>query len=511
MSPDFCLNRIESLVARSEKSRIRLTVLNFTYNVADEAKVSEHKNDQKPSSESKQHSPSSLSYSQAKEPPGPRGHWFWGNLLERRHNALNFFYESAMTYGPVVKMRFGPVRAYLITQPEHVKHIFLGNYKNYDKGFGLKKSKVVLGENVLTSSNFEWAPQRKLVQPAFNHQKIDKFAELIVTATTDFVERWKRAPQNEIDFVPEMKHVTLRIISRAMFSHDSADFENIMHESLEEVTTEVTKRTLSFTSIREWLPSKTRTNFNINVSRIHGIVNKIILERKNGPKNENADDLLSILMQAQDAETGVGLTDESLRNQLLAILIAGHETSAGSMCWMLKLLDEHPEVYKNLVGEIETVLGGRPATLADLKQLKYPRMVINETLRLYPAVWTISRETLKDDIIGGFKIKKGSVMQVCPYVTHRLTEFWDKPMEFIPERWAEDIKSTPVPKYAYYPFGAGPRACLGDQFAMLELQLILITMLQKLDFKLLPNQKVTAETKIVVLPRPTLKTQLRFK
>jgi cytochrome P450 len=339
-----------------------------------------------------------------------------------------------------------------------------------------------LGNSLVNSDGEFWKQQRKLMQPAFHHNRIQSYAETMVDYTVKLMESWG----DEVDIDVEMMNVTLRIASKTLFDADIEDSGNIQ-EAMAMFQEDLGKAAKSPPLLPDWMPTQSNRNRKRINAMLDEVVLKIIADRR-AEGNEDRGDLLSMLMQAT-YEDGSHMSDQQLRDEVLTLFIAGHETTAITLSWSLYLLATHPEAEQKIMEELDTVLGGRLPEMRDMGRLTYTNMVIQEAMRLYPPAWQTQREALEDVEIGGYTIKKGSTIMVSPYLTHHDARWWENPEEFIPERFApENMKEQH--KYAYFPFGGGPRICIGNQFATMEAVLVLATLMQRCTFTLATGQDI---------------------
>jgi cytochrome P450 len=431
--------------------------------------------------------------------PGPRGHWLLGNLPEFRRDVLGLMSESAQTFGDVVRFRLGPQVIHLLNHPDHVAHVLVKNVRNYDKqtrsaGF----IKAVTGDSLLTTNGELWQRQRRLLQPAFHQQNIAGFAEQMTRATGAMLEQWRQraAKRETLDVASEMMRLTYTIVGRTLFSADvGADAETI-ERAMQLILPHTFGRLGRVINWPDWVPTPQNRRFRAAVRDIDRVVYRLIEQhRRDQGTGEPDRDLLSMLLPIRDPETGAGFSDQQLRNETITFLLAGHETTANALTWTFYLLSQHSEVEAQLRQELSKVLSGRSPTLADLPRLSFTKLVIKEAMRLFPPIWIIERRVIADDVVGGFHLPAGSAVVIAPYALHRHPKFWNAPEKFNPARFAG---ATPD---VYIPFGAGPRFCLGSEFAMLEAQLITAMVAQTFRLRLVPGQLV------VPLPGITLRAR----
>ncbi len=442
-------------------------------------------------------------------PPGPPWPTAAQNTSRFLRKALDFLLEMRERYGDVVSVPtlVGPFT--LIFHPDGVRHVLQENHRNYNKDVpDYHVLRLVLGNGLLTNDDGSWLAQRRLIQPAFHRERVAAFGPLMAETTVRWTEAWETGGFIETDrplaLAREMSGLTLSIVAKALFGTDlSAENEGVGRA----LTT--VNHLLAKGFYLPWvlsLPTRERRRLRAARSALYTVVEQIIRERRR--RHERHGDLLEMLLEARDEETGEGMSDEQVRDEVLTLLLAGHETTANALSWTFYLLAQHPHVEARLQEEHQQVLNGRLAMIEDLPQLSFTRMVVVEAMRLYPPAWGLGRRALGNDEIGGYAIPKGAYVLVFPYVTHRHPAFWERPGEFDPERFSPE-RAAGRHRFAYFPFGGGPRLCLGNQFALYEAQLILATILPRYELRLLPGGIVTPEPLVTLRPCGDLLMTLR--
>jgi len=421
--------------------------------------------------------------------PGPRGVIFLGSLPDIRKDQLRMYVDAWREFGDVVRFRLGPLTAHLIAQPDHIHHVLVEGKENYSKGIAYEKLKIVLGLGLFTSEGELWRRQRRLMQPLFTARAITKFAPSMTGATEDMLSRWRpyaeRGEAKNINF--EMMRLTMSIIGRTMLGLDLEGEATETGRAFTFVLDYATHRTISLVNVPLFIPTPLNRRFNEARRTLDSLIYNIIEDRRR--RKESKNDLLSMLLDARDEESGERMGEKQIRDEVIIIFFAGHETTAQALSWTWYLLSKHTEVERRLHAELDSVLGGRAPTVDDLPNLNYTRMVIEESMRLYPPVWIFARDAIRDDEIGGYHIPAGSMVLMSQYITHRHPDFWENPEGFDPERFTEE-RSKNHPHYTYFPFGGGPRICIGNSFAMMEAQLILATVAQSYRLHLMPGYPV---------------------
>lgn len=428
-------------------------------------------------------------------PQGPKGYPLVG-LIPRIMRDMMGTYREAAQVGGIVEMDLGLRKAYLLTDPELIKHVLLDNYRNYVKGEQMDTIRPLLGNGLFLSEGDFWFTQRRLMQPAFHRPKLAGLADVMVGATQMVIDRWQTQPPGQrVNMMYEMRQITQSVIVQAMFSTSISREETIRAgEALDYALLTLVERSISPLSVPEWLPTARNRRLHEALATLDEVVYRFIEERRELVSRtedgyDPTGDLLSMLMNVRYEDTGEGMSDKQLRDEVMTMFLAGHETTANTLTWAWYLLSEHPEVEARLHAELDDVLGGRPPAFADLDRLDYTRMVIEETLRMYPPVWTTGRQSLKEDVIGGYTIPAGSMLMLSFYFMHHDPAYWDEPEAFRPERFSEEA-SKDRPRWAYLPFGGGPRVCIGQHFALMEAQLVLSLIAQTYAPRMAPGQEI---------------------
>lgn len=444
-----------------------------------------------------------------RHPPGPTTRWPVGVMPQFRADALGTFLHMRESYGDALRFRFMlHFYGYAFFHPDHVEHILVDNNRNYVKrgGPGNELLRPVVGNGLLTSDGDFWLRQRRLVQPAFHRRRIAAFSTTMTHAARAMLDRWaSRAGTGEPwDVAEEMMRLTLEIAGRTLFSVDlTGEAETIGDAFVAASQKVIDYSTIPYGSLFLRMPFMPGVpTLNRNVAALDGVVNGLIAERRQhrlAGQGESAD-LLDMLMDARDEETGATMTDEQLRDEVMTLMLAGHETTALALSWAFYLLSQHPQVRERLETEVDAVLGDRTPTMEDIPALTYTAQVLDEVLRLYPPAYLLSRFTIADDVVGGYDLPAGSVLSLSPYVTHRHPEFWPEPESFDPDRFTPQ-RQAERPRFAYFPFGGGPRQCIGNRFALTEAILVLAMVTQQFRLDLVPGHPIALEPLITLRPK----------
>ncbi len=435
--------------------------------------------------------------------PMPRDqHWLFGSFLPVRNDLLNFYTRMFRELGDIIRFRGLPgLYWHLVLHPAYVEHVLVRNQHNYRKGkvfdgpIGL-----ITGNGLLTSDGDFWRRQRKLMQPSFHRQALSSFAATMVAETEAYFEQWDtRARQTEaFDVAQDMALLTLNIAGLTLFSTPVDEKADTFGQSLRVAFDFVGFKMRPTLPVPLWVPTPSNLRFKAARRRLDAVVYQII-ERRRKTLNP-APDLLSMLMAARDEETGEAMSDVQLRDEVITLLLAGHETTAITLTWALYVLTQEPAVEARLYEEVVSVLRGASPTVEDIRRLPYTRMVIEETMRLYPPAWGLPREAIQEDEIGGYHIPGRSLVALNQFLTHRHPDFWEDPERFDPERFTPE-RSSGRPTFAYFPFGGGQRVCIGSQFALMEATLVLAMLVQRYRVRLVPGHPVEFDTMFTLRPK----------
>ncbi len=447
----------------------------------------------------------------SRTPPGPTATFPGQLLLAFRRNPLRFLERMARDYGDVSVVRLGNRRVHLLNHPDLVKDLLVTEHRRFHKGRGLELAKHLLGEGLLTSEGDFHRRQRRLAQPAFHQQRLALYAAAMVEHAERTSERWARlaarTPTSPIlDLHQEMMRLTLGIVGKTLFG---TEVEDQAHEIGQAITTSMelfrSFTTLPFASLLERLPLPSTWRFLKARARLDATIYRLIAARRTAA--EDRGDLLSMLLFAQDEEGSGGMSDQQVRDEAMTIFLAGHETTANALTWTWYLLSQHPDVEGRVHAELDQVLDGRPAGAEDLSRLGYTWRVLAESMRLYPPAWVIGRRAIADYEVANYRVPKGSIVLVSQWVMHRDPRFFPDPGRFDPDRWTDEARAA-RPRLAYFPFGAGPRICIGEQFAWMEGVLLLATLARRWRPRLAPGHRVGLQPSITLRPLGGMKMVL---
>ena len=434
--------------------------------------------------------------------PGPRGDLLMGKLRAFQRDVLGLMLESSREYGDVVRFRLGPFVVHLLNHPDHVEHVLQSGARNYDKATrSSTKIRAICGDSLLTSNGEIWKRQRRLLQPSFHRREITGMAAEMTDFTAAMLQRWQANLANgeTLDIAAEMMRLTYSIVGKTLMGADVSGDSAAIEEAMATMLTHTFRRWGKPIDLPAFLPTPSNLRFRRALQVVDQIVYRIIAEHR---ADHGKSNLLSILLQTRDEQTGAELSDGELRNETITFLLAGHETTANALSWTFYLLSQNPGVERQLRAELSGVLGGRAPTVEDLQHLAFTTMVIQEAMRLYPPIWAIERRAIAHDVIGGFPIPTGSSVVISPYVLHRNEKFWPDAERFDPSRFSARPR-------AYLPFGSGPRFCIGNEFAMMEARLIVPMVVQACHLELAAGQVVEAEPGITLRPKNGLRMNVR--
>jgi len=439
-----------------------------------------------------------------KFPPGPYGGLKGWSFRALQESPIEMFSKLARDYGDIVGIRVANFRNIFVNHPDLIEEVLVTHARKYFKGRILRANRHVFGEGLLTSEGDTWLRQRRLAQPAFHRARVASYAAIMVEYTQRLLENWRDGEQ--CDAHQRMMQLTLQIVAKTLFDADVARDTKDVGKSLE-LLLELGANFRRTLFVPHWVPIPANLRIKREIAFIESILYRIISERR--ASGRDTGDLLSMLLHAQD-DDGSRMTDKQLRDETITLFLAGHETTASTLSWTWWLLGQNPNVEAKLHGELDTILGGRPPSFDDLAKLPYTGNVVTESLRLYPAAWGLARIAVEDHEIAGYPVRKGMGVAMAQWVVHRDPRWYNKPEEFLPERWEGDFLKT-LPRFAYFPFGGGPRQCIGNSFAQMEAVLILATVAQKFRLRLVPGHPVVPLASITLRPRHGLRVTLESR
>jgi cytochrome P450 len=438
-------------------------------------------------------------------PPGPKRKFPGANFLAFRRDPLAFLQRVAREHGDIIHFKMGPQEIYFLNHPDYIKDVLVTHHLDFIKGRALQRGKRLLGEGLLTSEGEFHRRQRRLAQPAFHRQRVAAYGQMMTEYAERTSERWREGAT--LDMSHEMMSLTLSIVGKTLFDADVESEAEEIGEALTAVMELFNAMLLPFSELLEKLPLPQKRRFQKAKERLDTTIYRLINERRQ--RGEDHGDLLSMLLLAQDEEGDGGrMTDEQVRDEALTIFLAGHETTANALTWTWYLLSQHPLVEAKLHAELDAVLdGGRLPTFEDVPKLRYTEMVLAEAMRLYPPAWALGRLALKDYEIGGYTVPARSLILLSQYVMHRDERYFADADKFDPERWTTEAREA-RPVYSYFPFGGGPRRCIGEGFAWMEGILLIAALARQWRMRLVPSHPVKLYPVITLRPRHGMRMTL---
>jgi cytochrome P450 len=436
-------------------------------------------------------------------PPGPKGGYFSGSLTHFRRDQLDFYEACAREYGDVVETRMGPYRILLIYHPDAIEELLVTRSRDFVKSPGVRFLRPLLGDGLLLSEGDTWLRQRRLVQPAFHRQRVAGYGDVMSGFAERHVADWKNG--HVIEVHGEMMALTQAIVGKTLFDADVSDDAHEAGEAARVLAEDFGARLASLRLIPYWLPTPRNVKSRRAIRRLDGLIHRIIAQRR--ASLEDRGDLLSMLLHAQDADDGSRMTARQVRDEAMTMFLAGHETTAVALSWTWYLLAQHPGAEAQLADELRDVLGGRAPSVADLPRLKYADMAVTESMRLYPPAYVIGRQATRATEIAGQSIKPRDIFIAPTWTVHRDRRWFEEPEAFRPERWEGDFAQR-LPRFAYFPFGGGPRQCIGNSFAQMEAVLVLAAIAQRFRLSLVPGQRITPTPYVTLRPEPGIRMLL---
>lgn len=432
-------------------------------------------------------------------PPGPKGLPVVGNLFPFRNDPLAFSTAIQRRYGSLVAVKIMNRHVICGFRPEHVRYCLMEHPRSFhsiqSEGGNLR---LLLGNGLLTSEGDFHRQQRRLVQPAFHRQRIDQYADTMVNYTQDTLRGWHAG--EEVEMASQMQRLTLRIILKTMFNVEDVGQIDALGTAFNTIINQAPRRLPWLRGPLANLVGRTTKDQDEQLANGRTMLDTFVytLIQRRRSSSQDQGDILSMLLAASDE--GVSLSDQQIRDQVMTLMAAGHETAQNSLCWMFYLLAQHPTIHEKLLAELSTVLQGRAPTMKDLARLPYLEWVTNESWRIYPPAWRIGRRAIDAFELDGYHFPAGTIILLHQWVTHNMPELWGDPEKFRPERW-DPARQQKLPQGAYFPFGGGPRICIGMPFAQMEVRLLLATILQQYYPQLAPHQHVVPLPRVTLRPR----------
>ena len=459
--------------------------------------------------------------------PGPRGREVLAVVLGRKRDPVRLIAELHEKFGDTVRIPVGDTTQFLLGNLAGVKHVLVDHHRNYSKGPAYELLASILGNGLVTSEGEHWKKQRKLIQPFFQEERLRIFSKVTLELVLEEVRALEALADSgsSVDVFSRMMDLALKIVSRTVLGTDVYAQERNIHDSFTIILHHIEKLSTSrmrflellpggsrLRGLRKWLarlPTDERKQFLSAIEALNCVIGGVISQRRAEMSRARiaksavdcaAPDLVTLLLQAQDESGQLAMSDTEIRDEVMTLFLAGHETTATALTWTFYLLAKHPEYHGEIRTEIETVLQDRVPSLEDLASLRMCQWVFEESMRLYPPVWRLSRFAREKDEIQGYSVPKGSVILVTPYLIHRDPRYWESPATFEPERFCPE-RASARQRLAYLPFGAGPRACAGAMFAMTEAQMILAVICRRIFFDLEPDHQLVLQPRLLLRPQ----------
>jgi cytochrome P450 len=446
---------------------------------------------------------------QQSRPPGPRGEPVFGNSRQYARNPFEFLTACESAYGDVVEVELGPLETYIATNPDDIERILVADHRKYRKPeFQDDALGRLLGDGLLLSEGEQWREQRTLANPAFDMSRIAGIADTMTRHATEAVAEWSAG--DELDLELEMARLTVKIIADAMMGVDLGEKRvRTVQENLEPLGARFEPNPIRFVT-PDWLPTRENRDYEAAVRTLEDVVADVVAERRGTEGSaDDADppmDLLSILLRAQNRGEQ---SDEQLRDEMVTMLLAGHDTTALTLTYAFYLLSEHPEAERRVHEELDAVLDG-PPTFADARDLEYLDRVLQETMRLYPPVYVMFREPVVDVKLGGYRVPEGSAIMLPQWAVHRSPRWWADPETFDPDRWTRERRAD-RPRFAHFPFGGGPRHCIGKQFSLLEAKLIVAVVGQEYSLEYARDEPFDLRGSLTMHPEDGMPMRVRTR
>ncbi len=436
-----------------------------------------------------------------------------GCAPEFRTDPIGFILDSHRRRGDIVRFRIAHRNCYLLRHPDHIRHVLVEANENYAKQtFGYDKMRLFLGNGLVTSEGSFWRRQRRIAQPAFHRKRIAAFGDTMSTQAVEMVDAWLAESEEGVsavrDIHQDMMAVTLRIIASTVLSIDVANKEGRIGEAISSLLELFSDSLARIIPIHEHLPTELNRRWESARNFLDRMIYGIIEERRDGKRGDGPGDLLDMLLEAVDEDTGETMSDLQLRDEVMTMFSAGHETTANALTFTLYELARHPDILAELQAEVDAVLGDKRPEFETINDLELCGRIIEEGMRLHPPAWLLARSASEDDHIGRYRIRKGSIVFFAPYATHRHPSFWRDPERFDPDRFLPSAKKE-RPRYAYLPFSGGPRVCIGNHFAEMEARMILAAIVQRFDLILDESTRVDYDPSVTLRPKQGLHLRVR--
>jgi len=429
-----------------------------------------------------------------RRPPGPKPHFLIGNMPLASRDPLSTFLKWAREYGDIFYYRAAWLPVYFLNHPDLIESVLVRNPANFQKDRVIRNSRWFFGNGLLTSEGDFWLRQRRLSQPAFHRERVASYASIMTAYADEMLATWQSGETRDIH--AEMMDLTLRVVVRSLFNVE-AEQTAAISAALNSLMRNATGIRMLVPPAGRYLPTPTMIEVRRAVRHLEQTVYAIIERRRRDQRDTG--DLLSMLIQVRD-EDGTRMTDKQLRDEVLTFLLAGHETTALALSWTWHLLAQHADIECQLHQELDRVLGDRAPTFSDLAALPYTDAVIKESMRLYPPAWSLARTVMSDIDLAGYTVPKGANIVMSQWIMHRDPRYFSEPEKFMPERWLGD-KLRKLPRFAYFPFGGGPRQCIGAAFAQMEAAILVASIARRFGLRSVPGHPVIPVPSFTLRPK----------
>ena len=447
-----------------------------------------------------------MSAARAPRPPGPKALPWLGAILDYSRDPLHFIEACVRDHGDVVGVDMLGTPTFLLQRPEHIEYVLVTRHRHYVKEPFQREllGGRLLGKGLLTNEGESWLRQRRLMQPAFHRQRLAGYGQVMAEYARRQLDEWRDGEVRDVN--ADMMRLTLGIVVKSLFGLELSGEAEAVGPSLARIMEHFSR--LQALVFPEWLPTPENLGYRAAIGELDALVSGLIQRRRES--GGGGGDLLAMLLEVQD-EQGQRMNDKQVRDEVMTLMLAGHETTSIALTFCLHLLSLHPEAQAALHQELDTVLAGRAPGMEDLAALPFTEAVVKEALRLYPPAWSMGREALEDDEIGGWPIPRGGVVVVNPWTVHRDARLYEEPLAFRPQRWRDGLEQR-LPRFGWFPFGGGPRLCIGVGFAMMEARLVLATLAQRFGFESVPGEeKVELMASVTLRPKHGVNVRVRAR
>ncbi len=427
-------------------------------------------------------------------PTAPRGSLFFGHLPEFARDPLAFLDRTAREHGPMARLRFGRSHAFLVCDPDLIEEVLVSRREAFIKAKPLRALHRLFGNGLLTNEGESWRRQRRLAQPAFQPATLHTHASVVSSRAAGTFDTWRDG--DTFDLHEQMKVLLMSIVAESLFGADVAERAAEIGRALESTMDRYASRRGAARFAPDWVPLGDTRRYLAGVHELERFVSGVVAFRRESGVEQR--DLLGMLLTARD-DSGSAMNESQLRDEAITLFVGGFDTPALALSWTWYLLSLHQECARKLADEVDAVVNGRALGMKDLAALPYAQSVIKESMRLYPPAWLLSREAIEDTSIGGCRVAKGTTVMMSPWVTHRDERFFDNPLRFDPDRWATG-RTGNLPRFAYFPFGGGPRVCIGAAFAMMETTIILAMLSQRFEFRMIDGRDIAPRASMTLRP-----------